>query len=307
MKYCKDCRYFKKGKPTSDHSHCTSTRRPKEQRKLVKEGLLEACKFFNTPETIEQIKVRIGPPKVTPRWIPFHQYIRYLEEGKYFSYLRYGDGEWKGLLKEGGRNGRAHMITPEFHRDMLECLFKNAYNFSVFFGLQRNTYRAEGRQEQIDAFLKKNDLLNIPWVSAETFHHASRDGILYPLVKQMQEKNTVIVGPEFLGGLREKIFPDAFFITVPAADCYDDRERIYNEISDLAEEQNMQENVIYSFCTGPAAEVFIPRLQEELPNNFYLDTGALWDVFVGQRTRKYTQDKELYTNEIIKKNLGEIR
>ena len=69
----------------------------------------------------------------------------------------------------------------------------------------------------------------------------------------------------------------------------------------------MQEDVIYSFCAGPAAEVFIPKLAEELPNNFYLDAGALWDVFVGERTRRYTQDKVLYTNEIIKKNLGEMR
>lgn len=304
---CKNCRYFKKGKSTTDHSHCTSNRRPKGQRKLAKDGLPEACKFAKKPETVEQIRVRVGPPKVNIRWIPFYQYVKFIEEGKYFSYLRYGDGEWKTLFRDNGRNGRAHMITPEFHRDMLECLFKNAYNFSVFFGLQRNTYRPEGRQEEIDEFLKKNDLTNIPWVSAETFHHASRDGILYPLVKQMQERDTVIVGPEFLLGLKDKIFPDAYFITIPNTDCYEDKERIYSEISDMVEENNMQEDVIYSFCAGPAAEVFIPKLAEELPNNFYIDAGALWDVFVGERTRRYTQDKELYTDEIIKKNLGEIR
>ena len=304
---CNNCRSFKKGKSTTDHSHCISNKRPKEQRRLPKDGLPEACKFFKKPETVEQIKIRVGQPKISIRWIPFHQYIKFIEEGKYFSYLRYGDGEWKALFRDNGRNGRAHMITPEFHRDMLECLFKNAYNFSVFFGLQRNTYRPEGRQEEIDIFLKKNDLLNIPWVSAETFHHASRDGILYPLIKQMKEKNTVFVGPEFLAELKKTIFPDAYFINIPNADCYEDRERIYNEISDTAEEQNMQEDVIYSFSAGPAAEVFIPKLQEELPNNFYIDAGSLWDVFVGQRTRKYTQDKETYTDEIIKKNLGEMR
>ncbi len=304
---CKNCRSFKKSKPTTDHSHCTSSRRPKEQRKLAKDGLPEACKFFKKPETVEQTRIRVGVPKVNIRWIPFHQYTKFIEDGKYFSYLRYGDGEWKVLFKDNGRNGRAHMITPEFHRDILECLFRNAYNFSVFFGLQRNTYRPEGRQEQIDVFLKKNDLMNIPWVAAETYHHASRDGILYPLVKQMKEKNTIIIGPEFLTALKDKIFPDAFFITIPNGDCYEDKERIYSEISDLVEEHNMQEDVIYSVCAGPAAEVFIPKLAEELPNNFYIDAGALWDVFVGQRTRRYTQDKVLYTDEIIKKNLGEVR
>lgn len=302
---CKDCRYFKRGKPRTDHSHCTNKARLKEKRKLKKDGTISACELFKKPETIEQIRIRVGQPKAHIRQIPFHQYIEYIKQKKYFSYVRYGDGEWKALFRESGRNGRAHGITPEFHRNMLTSLFKNANNFSVFFGMQRNTYRLEGRQEEIDKFLTENKL-DIPWVMAETFHHASRDGILFPLIREMKNHHSIVVGPAFLGELRKKIFPDMFFIEVPHTDCYLEKEKIYREIIDTFDDAGEAENII-SFSAGPATEVFILELQEEYPDNFYIDTGSLWDIFAGQRTRGYTQDKENYTEEIIKKNLGEVK
>ena len=304
MTRCFDCGFFKAGKAKVDHSHCTNEYRPRKSRKLEKSGDIEVCKLFKRPETLAQVTARIGVPKLTIRYIPLHVYVNWMKTDKYFSYVRYGDGEWKGLLRESGRNGRAHLITPEFHRDMLLTLFKNKDNFSVMFGLQRNTYRAEGRQEQIDSFVVANDLVNIPWVSAETFHHASRDGILFPFIEEARKRESVVIGPEFLKVLRESVFPEMHFVEVLHADCYQEKDRVIDEVSNI--QGQIGDNAIYMFATGPVAEVFILELQEMFPNNFFIDVGSLFDIFVGQRTRKYTQDKINYTEEILKRNLGEI-
>lgn len=303
---CADCGFFKKGKSSADHSHCQNPKRPKDKRHLRKDGGIETCKLFEKRPKIKiGSQVQIPPPKVMVRYIPLIQFVNWIREGKYFSYVRYGDGEWKALLKESGRNGRAHMITPEFHRDMRICLFKNAYTLTVLFGMQRNTYRPEGRQVEIEKFLEENNLVNIPWVSAETLHHASRDGELFSLIREMKERNVVIVGPEFLTELPKTLgLEHSEFVEVPERDCFEEKDRILRECLDI--QADLGDGMIYSFSAGPAAEVFILHLQEEIPNNFFIDSGSMWDVFVGRRTRRYTQDREKYNEEILKKNLGEV-
>ncbi len=301
---CVDCGFFSMGKPKADHSHCKNLKRPKSKRHLQKDGKSEACELFGKKRPVTVQSYVSTPPKVAVRKIPFSQYVNWMHSNEYFSYVRYGDGEWKVLLKESGRNGRAHMITPEFHRDMRACLFKNAYSLAVLFGMQRNTYRPEGRQAEIDIFLEKNGLVNIPWVTAEIFHHASRDGELFSLIKEMRERNVVLIGPGFLAGLSEILgFEHSEFVEVPERDCFEEKDRVLRECLDL--QADLGDGMVYSFSAGPAAEVFILHLQEEIPNNFFIDSGSMWDIFVGRRTRRYTQDLENYTEEIIKKNLGE--
>lgn len=305
MSACRDCRFFKQGKTKVDHSHCESPDRPREKRKLAKDGG-GSCKLFEKQMKIEaRAQAPTAPPRVTVRHIPLSQFVSWIKEGRYFSYVRYGDGEWKAVFRDSGRNGRAHMLTPEFHRDMRTCLLKNAYSFNVLFGMQRNTYRPEGRQAEIDTFLEKNNLTNIPWVDGDTLHHASRDGTLLPLIREFRDRHVVIVGPFFLSELPKAIdLKHTSLVEVPERDAYEERGRILRECMDVQAE--LGDGLIYSFSAGPAAEAFILHLQEEIPDNFFIDFGSLWDVFVGRRTRRYTKDTEAYTEETIKRNLGSV-
>lgn len=304
IQFCRDCKFFRKGKVTVNHSHCENPEVPKQLRKLDKEGRLPLCELVTRKMAkTKPPRSTSAPPALTIRHIPFIQYVNWIREDKYYSYLRYGDGEWKVIFRESGRNGRAHMITPEFHRDMRSCLFRNSGNPRVLFGMQRNTYRPEGRQVEIDTFLKKNNLMGIRWVSAETLHHASRDGVLLPLIKELKERHVIIVGPSFLDRLPDEIgLMHRSFIEIPERDCYEEQDQILRECMNIHDD--LGNGLVYSFSAGPAAETLIPHLEEEIPNNFFIDFGSLWDIFVGKRTRRYTKDTKSYTRKTIMSNLG---
>lgn len=301
MSNCTECYYFERGKLGMDHAHCRNLDVPQGRRTLPPEGQ-EACKrLWNLNEA--RISALSRPQRVQIRNVPFEQFIIWLETNQHFSFVRYGDGEWKALMKTSGRSGGAHRIWPEFHRDMRRVLFRNAHTLTVLFGLQRRTYRPAGKQKEIENFIDRFHLEGINWADADVFHHASKGGNLFPLIRELRKKMTVIVGPGFLRALKKDIFRHAKFIKIPEGNCYREKDPIIDKC--LLAQKEMGDNLVFSFSAGPAAEAWILLLQEKMPRNFFIDAGSLWDVFAGRRTRQYTQDMA-YTNKIFARNLGKI-
>lgn len=228
-----------------------------------------------------------------------HQYVHRLKNNKYFSLVRYGDGEWQALIKGSGVLGTGRqVINSQIQTDMIRSLTSHATDPGLIFGIQNLATRIYGHR--IPSFLQKHRLENIQWVNADTFHFASRAGLLYPLIEQLRKMKVVIIGPGLLRNLPDRTFHYAKFIETKPKNCYTQQSVIKSSILQIHNE--LKENVVYSFCCGLLAETLILDLHYQMPKNFLIDFGSLWDVFCGERSRGYTRSKK-YTDDILKRNL----
>lgn len=233
------------------------------------------------------------------------QYIKWLKNDEYFSILKWGDSEWRAIFNsEGYEANQARSL--ELQKDMRQALiesakFKNSKS-RILFEIPRHV-REDNKKRiaKIEKYLQQVGLTKIFWTGCNTVYSASRDGKLFPLVQELRQKTLVVIGPAFLKLLSEQTFNYADFVGVPVNNCYAEKDEILQRILQIHE--RLGDGIVYSFSTGPAAEVFIAKLVPKMPENFLIDFGSLWDVFCGQRSRRYTKSSS-YTNEILKKNLG---
>lgn len=234
--------------------------------------------------------------------VPLSEYVNRLKNRDYFSFIRYGDGEWKALIKGAGMVAcRQQVLSPQIQSDMIRSLTSHnlvAYP-NLIFGMQGLGLRSYGNL--IPEFLQKHRLESIQWIDADVFHFASRDGLLYPLIEQLRKMKVVVIGPKLLQNLPNGVFRYERFIEVSEKNCYMDQSAIKARI--LQAHKELKEDVVYVFCCGPLAETLILDLHCQMPKNFLIDFGSLWDVFCGARTREYTASKK-YTSDILKRNVG---
>jgi len=235
--------------------------------------------------------------------IPLSQYVNRLKNNEYFSFVRYGDGEWIALFRGAGWvSCRMQSVSKEIQADMLQSLIAHVSAPRLIFGLQH--YAVRRFEKHIGRFLHRHKLKNISWVEADVFHYASLRGLLFPLIEQLRQMKVVIVGPNFLYKMKEGIFNYSAFVEVPLRNCYAHQESIKSNI--LSIHERFRENVVYSFCCGPVAETLILKLQDEMPENFLIDFGSVWDVFCGKRSRRYTKSRK-YTDDILRTNKARLK
>jgi len=156
------------------------------------------------------------------------------------------------------------------------------------------------RTHRVVGYLREKRL-NLKWVNGDVFHLASKFGQLFPLIKQMRKMKVVMIGPGFQKRIANRAFRYQAFIQVPATNAYGAYNNIVNSIKDA--HNRLGDDVVYSFSTGPSAEILIQDFFPKMKNNYLIDFGSVWDIFCGHRSRKY-MDKEKYPSAKIHKNLG---
>lgn len=251
---------------------------------------------------MEGRKVSTGEPEGSEimeiKNIPLSRYIDGLKNNEYFSFVRYGDGEWKCIFMEKGRNGRAQEINPKLHKHMIKS-FLNCPRHGIYFGMQRNVLDIKSLAHRIKSYLKYHP--STRWALADVFHYASRAGTLFPLIKQLRSMKVVIVGPEFLRDLSARTFKYHDFIEVPPRNAYGVYDKVVAAV--LKSREKLKGNVVYSFSAGPSANIFIQDLFPKMKNSYLIDFGSLWDIFCGRRTRGY-MIKARYDSAKLHRNLG---
>lgn len=237
--------------------------------------------------------------------ISLAQYVEWLENKQYFSILKWGDGEWAAIFNSkgiwiGSNQPRSIALQKDLRKSLVRSAKFSHPESQIFFAIPRHVREGTGIGK-IERYLRVLNLTKISWIRANPFYYASRDGKLFPLIGALRKKKVVVIGPAFLRQLSEKTFSYADFIEIPPKNCYAAKSEILTAIREIHSE--LREDVVYSFSAGIATEVFIPTLVSEMPENFLIDFGSLWDVFCGRRTRGYTKSAS-YTEEILNRNLG---
>lgn len=206
-------------------------------------------------------------------------YSNKIHNGKHFSLIRYGNGEWDCILGTKDRTGSSSqkLNIPALKKGLQKALL-DIHNEDYYLGMQSLSYLSrEKLLPKIERWLQQNNV-SIKWHSGEVFHRASRARQLAPLIKQLWQRPVAIVGPKWL----EKLPFAKSFIEVIPKDCWKDVDAIEKRL------RGISAGTIISFSAGPTAKVLIHRLFPILGKTCWLiDFGSLWDPYCGVFSRTY--------------------
>jgi len=227
-------------------------------------------------------------------------HLERLRNRKYYSWVRYGDGELEALLGDSG-NTTGHgkyRLTPKTKKAMNDALARYYSEKDLFFGCQESRMRLMNQQSK--EFLKRYKLLKIDWKFANAFHAASKKGKLFPLIEELRKHKIIVIGPKFLRKLSGKIFDYIDFIQIPERTGWLN-DSTFNEV--LLRKKKFGNGILYSFSVGIGANILIPNLHRHMQENFLIDFGSLWDPFCGHNSRIYMMEKHWLKHE-FKRNLN---
>lgn len=217
-------------------------------------------------------------------------YVDQLRNGKPFSFVRYGNGEWDCIMKlyHRTRSG-SQKFTPDLRKALKASLIKKRAG-AYYLALQSPSFLARIKllpklEAWLDKFAPGRD-----WYNGEVFTRGSRTGKLYPLVFAMKQHRVVVVGPPWL----MKLPFASVFVPVAKRNCWTNVNAIEKQLRDL-------KGAVISFSAGPATKVLIHRLQPIIGSSSWLiDFGSLWDPYCGKQSRTY---HKRMTPAVIRRNL----
>lgn len=211
-----------------------------------------------------------------------------------FSFSRFGDGEWNAILGKPGSNCDGHEYFPEMGIQLGNAVI-NPLDYC--YAIQNMAIRNEGRR--ITRFLKQHDV-NLEWHNSDVFHYANMEGLFFPMIEALREKRVVIIGPSHLRDLQKNCFQFEAFIEIPLQNCFLKLNEIRDEILDFGRDKK---GIVYALSASMPANILIHELFPVLgKNNWLIDFGSVWDIYVGVKSRRH-YNSEGWEN-IINKNIG---
>jgi len=221
-------------------------------------------------------------------------YVEKLQRGEPFSFVRYGDGEWNYLLdREKYVDSKdLQRYVSELHAALTASILEPRME-NYYLALQNHGYLGpRGYIPRIDQWLKEHKAPKINWHFGTVFHRASGSGQLWPLIKALQIRPLVMVGPEWL----RKLTFAMKLTSIPPKHCWSSAELVETQL------QNVASGSVVSFSAGPMAKVLIHRLAPILGQHSWLiDFGSLWDPYCGVKSRQY---HKIMSAKTIRRNLG---
>ncbi len=244
---------------------------------------------------IRQMLHLFASRKIVPEEMGIKNFVKRMESGIPITFSRFGDGEWSALIGTVGENCDGHQYSKQLQKGLRTALL-GAPKYEV--GMQAYALKCMGRD--IVKFIKQENL-NLHWWQADLFHDANLRGELYPFIKLLQSTTNIVIGPSYLRDL--DLFPQKDFIQIPQKNCFEDYDRILTECKTLAKRE--KKSVIFLFSASMASNVLIDELYKEFGSlHSFLDVGALWDIYLGKKTRGVYS--ESHWGQTIKKNRGEF-
>jgi len=196
-----------------------------------------------------------------------------------FAWSRWGDGEWACMLPEA--KSLAHIVEVVRQRrspEDTEIMFEYAKKMKEVLLSEPNYYigiqnmSARRFKEDIEPYYSKLEKV----CSSEMLHNASIRGDMQDLVDVLRTKKVCLVGPEYLSNL-----PFEFtHIVTREDDAWKEEERLINEVKKIQDSCN-----VFMYSVSFVSKILIDTFHNN--GNIHLDTGSMWDFYVGKETRGY--------------------
>ena len=110
------------------------------------------------------------------------------------------------------------------------------------------------------------------------FGQASKDGDLIELMTALERRNVVLVGPEYLRGVK-----GWKQVVVPEKNAWLEYERVKGELDAM---MDWEGEPVVLFCAGMMSNVLIHDFHNEVYATM-IDCGSVFDPYAGRCTRRY--------------------
>lgn len=227
---------------------------------------------------------------------PLSYYVERLASNSPFSFVRYGNGEWDGILGTRDKTGSgSQKLNIPGLRQGLQASLKQGYDPDRYLvGMQNYMRKRTGLWRMTQGWIRLN-APSLVWHDADVFHHCSSRAQLLPLVQELRRKPLVFIGPAHIRRISERL-PYVGFVEVRRRDCYQDITKTRAEILE------QKSPAVFCFSAGPTTKILIAKLFPLLGrDNFLIDFGSLWDIYCGVKSRSYHRK---VTPAVIRKNFG---
>ena len=212
----------------------------------------------------------------------YSYFIDKLKNNETFSVARYCDGEWICMLeipraintvraKDAGRG------FPEFSKKLLEIV-ENPIEYDICI----QPYALKLFKKYIDPYIKAIDYFN-----ADVFCNMSLEGKINELFNALSDKNVIIVGPEYLTKLSNRV--NFAHIKTPFGTLVQDFDGIEeNLLSLLAKTSLDTKDTVLLYSCSFAAKALIDTVYKKYKTQLtQMDMGSVFDPYCGVFSRGY--------------------
>jgi len=207
---------------------------------------------------------------ITVKPFSIDQLVARLEAEEGFSFARYGDGTFLCLKGMGGKNCDGASLGWAQAAGLEESIRDQ----SITHGIGDLAIKVGAAE-----WLAEKGIETV-WYDANVMNTASLTGKLYPLVKWLQKRKIVLVGPSHLTKMRG--FPVQVYVVTHPTRAWEQLDGIKTTV--LNGIAAGADTVLLS--TGPSTPTLVSQLHQLAPTATVIDTGSVWDPYVGVYSRK---------------------
>lgn len=209
---------------------------------------------------------------------PLGWYMNRVRLGLPFAFSRYGDGEWACIRGKRGVNCDGNRYTPELRSLLIQSIEDAPPDADGYHtAMQGMAMRLWG--PKIERWLREHGVER-PWHDADVFHRVNRAGELSPFVRLLNERRSVLVGPEYLHEV-----PVDFnrCIRTPRKNATEQYAGIVRQVAAVSP------RTVVCLALGPVTGPVINAVWRAQPGRCWLvDVGSVFDPYVaGGRQRLY--------------------
>ena len=228
----------------------------------------------------------------------FH-YLNWFVEEWHFAFAGYSDAEWFSILsqREGEATGLGQILSSAHGKRLLDILRRRQNDPRFLFAIPKCINQISGFAEgQIDWFLGRQDIQITAYERDRVTDELAKDGLMYPLVRQLQDMNVVMIGPEPLRVMTPYL-KLKHFIPISTPNLHLEEFGIEKAVAEACKHHREHLNcqTIYLVSAGMSAAVIIDQLYSQLSRCWFFDCGSIWDAFAGIGSQRQWR-AELYVN-----------
>lgn len=225
--------------------------------------------------------------------LTIYQFVGMIETVPGFSFARISDGGFFCIM---GRKG-VNCDGAAYSKAQADALISMMKDRTITHGITSIALHVTKAAEWLD-----EHRLYVDWYDADVMNKASDEGNLLPFIECLKRRRSIVVGPSHLDNLSG--FGIADFIECHPTEAFEEVDALESEI--IYQIARHEPDTILLSAGQGASPTLVSKIHASNPDLVVIDTGSLWDPYVGVLSRSgHKRRGHDWYKKMIKINFGE--